>query len=493
MKQLLTKVRLKPRTHELNAKLAALDKSQAVIEFDMNGNILSANPNFCTTVGYTLDEIKGKHHSMFVDEQLKNSMEYRQFWESLRRGEYQAAEYKRFGRNGKEVWIQASYNPIFGKDGKPVKVVKYATETTSQKLQTADFQGQLNAIKKSQAVIEFNLDGTILNANENFCGAVGYTLDEIKGKHHSLFVDNDFKNSAEYKKYWEALGRGEYQAAQYRRFGKGGKEIWIQASYNPIFDPSGKPYKVVKYATDITKQATLVNTVKHSLSEIDKALSNALQQSSSAAAAAVQTSANVQMVASGAEELNASVQEISTSMTKSRDATEKAAKQARDAEAATMRLTQTAQAMTSIVDLIQNIASQINLLSLNATIESARAGEAGRGFAVVAGEVKNLAKQAADATEKIGQEIAGIQEISNAVAESLNTIKQSVENVREYVTGTAAAVEEQSAVSREMSSNMQTASEAVATISVNLTEIEKSTRMAGESMQDTKKAAEALE
>ena len=493
MKQLLTRVKAKPRTRELSAKLAALDKSQAVIEFDLDGNILNANPNFCATVGYTLDEIKGKHHSMFVDEPYRNSMEYRQFWEALRRGEFQTAEYKRFGRNGKEIWIQASYNPIFGKDGKPFKVVKYATETTKQKLQTADFQGQLNAIKKSQAVIEFDLKGNVLGANENFCSALGYALDEIKGKHHSIFVDPEYKNSVEYKQFWESLARGEYQAAQYKRFGKGGREIWIQASYNPIFDPSGKPYKVVKYATDITKQATLVNTVKHSLFEIDKALNNASQQSSSAAAAAVQTSANVQMVASGAEELNASVQEISASMTKSRDATEKAFEQAKGAEDATARLTATAQAMTGIVDLIQNIASQINLLSLNATIESARAGEAGKGFAVVAGEVKNLAKQAADATEKIGQEIAGIQDISGAVAESLGTIKQSVENVREYVTGTAAAVEEQAAVSREMSSNMQTAAEAVSSISVSMTEIEKSMQTAGEFMRNTKKAAEALE
>ncbi|MBN8531640.1 MAG: PAS domain S-box protein [Alphaproteobacteria bacterium] len=236
-----------------NAKLQALDKSQAVIEFAMDGTILEANQNFLNAMGYTLEEIKGKHHSMFVDPAYKTSPEYQQFWAGLNRGEYQAAEYKRIGKDGKEIWIQASYNPILGSSGKPERVVKYATDITKQKIQNADYAAQIDAINKSQAVIQFNLDGTIIDANTNFLGTLGYSLDEIKGKHHAIFVDPAFRESAEYRQFWENLARGQYQAGEYKRFGKGGKEIWIQASYNPIFDLNGKVKKVVKYATDITK------------------------------------------------------------------------------------------------------------------------------------------------------------------------------------------------------------------------------------------------
>ncbi len=238
------------KLRELEAELSALSKSQAVIEFSMDGIIITANENFLSVMGYSLPEVQGKHHSIFIDSQLKNSQEYRQFWDTLNRGEFQAAEYKRIGKNGKEVWIQASYNPIIGPDGKPMKVVKYATDVSAQKLQNADYLGQINAIKKSQAVIEFNMDGTITDANDNFLNALGYSLQEIKGKHHSMFVEASYRLSVEYRQFWESLNRGEFQAAEYRRIGKGGKDVWIQASYNPIMDLNGKPFKVVKYATE---------------------------------------------------------------------------------------------------------------------------------------------------------------------------------------------------------------------------------------------------
>ncbi len=239
---------------ELEAVIAAIGKSQAVIEFRVDGTIITANDNFLNAMGYTLDEIKGRHHRMFVDEAYAQSFEYREFWERLNRGEYQSAEYKRFGRGGREVWIQASYNPILDTHGRAVKVIKYASDITEQKVRNADFAGQIAAIGKSQAVIEFRMDGTIAKANDNFLNAVGYSFDEIKGKHHSMFVDDVYARSGEYREFWAKLNRGEYQAAEYKRFGKGGNEVWIQASYNPILDASGKPMKVVKYATDITAQ-----------------------------------------------------------------------------------------------------------------------------------------------------------------------------------------------------------------------------------------------
>jgi methyl-accepting chemotaxis protein len=242
-------------------QVAAIRKSQAVIEFSMDGTVLDANDNFLKALGYRLEEIKGQHHSMFVEPAYKQSSEYREFWAALNRGEYQAAEYKRIGKGGKEVWIQASYNPILDPDGKPFKVVKFATDMTEQKLRNADYMGQIAAISKSQAVIEFKMDGTVLSANDNFLKALGYTLDEIKGRHHSMFVDEAFRQSYEYKEFWAALNRGEYQAAEYKRIGKGGKEVWIQASYNPIMDLNGKPFKVVKYATDITPQKLALNAM----------------------------------------------------------------------------------------------------------------------------------------------------------------------------------------------------------------------------------------
>ena len=235
-------------------QLAAISKAQAVIEFKLDGTILTANDNFLKTLGYSLDEIRGKHHSMFAEPAFAGSAEYRAFWEKLGRGEYDAGQYKRVGKGGKEIWIEASYNPIMDVNGKPFKVVKYATDITQSKLRAADFEGQLNAVGKAQAVIEFKLDGTILTANDNFLKTLGYSLDEIRGKHHSMFAEPAFAGSAEYRAFWEKLGRGEYDAGQYKRIGKGGREVWIQASYNPIMDMNGKAFKVVKYASDVTAQ-----------------------------------------------------------------------------------------------------------------------------------------------------------------------------------------------------------------------------------------------
>jgi methyl-accepting chemotaxis protein len=253
---------------EYRAQAEAIDRSQAVIELQMDGTILYANENFLHAMGYTLEEIKGRHHSIFVEESARQSPQYREFWAGLNRGEYQAAEYKRIGKGGKEVWLQASYNPILDLNGKPFKVVKFATETTTAKLANADLSGQVTAIGRSQAVIEFQMDGTILHANDNFLRAMGYTLDEIKGRHHSIFVDESTRLSPEYKEFWARLNRGEYQAAEYKRIGKGGKEVWLQASYNPILDLNGKPFKVVKYATDITPQKNAAEDLKRKVDSI---------------------------------------------------------------------------------------------------------------------------------------------------------------------------------------------------------------------------------
>ncbi|MGB9492505.1 MAG: PAS domain S-box protein [Terriglobales bacterium] len=261
----------KLRDNDFEGQIKAISESQAVIEFNLDGTVIHANDNFLHLLGYTLDEIKGKHHSLFVDEAYRQSAAYKEFWAKLNRGEYVADEFKRIGKGGKEVWIQASYNPILDVDGKPFKVVKYATDVTEMKLKNADYQGQISSIGKSQAVIGFNMDGTVITANENFLKALGYTLDEIKGKHHSMFVEESYRQSPEYKEFWAKLNRGEYFFQDFKRIGKGGKEVWIQASYNPIFDLNGKPFKVVKYASDITAQKMALNAMMTDAMMLSKA------------------------------------------------------------------------------------------------------------------------------------------------------------------------------------------------------------------------------
>ena len=276
------------------------------------------------------------------------------------------------------------------------------------------------------------MDGTIISANANFLGAMGYSLADIQGHHHRMFVTTTERDAPAYREFWASLNRGQYQAAEYRRVGKGGKEVWIQASYNPIFDLDGKPFKVVKYATDITAQVIARLKSEH-------------------------VSGMLESVAAGAEELNASVREIAVSTARSSEIANDAVKLVEGADNQAQRLTAAAQAMGGIVQLIGDITGQINLLALNATIESARAGEAGRGFAVVASEVKNLASQAKQATDRISGEISALNDISSDVAQALKSVKIAIESVGGFVTGTAAAIEEQSAVTQDMSSSMQRA------------------------------------
>jgi methyl-accepting chemotaxis protein len=422
----------KIRSMEDAGQIAAIGRAQAVIEFNLDGTIITANENFLAAMGYRLEEIQGKHHRMFVAPDERDSAAYREFWAALGRGEFQSAEYKRVGKGGREVWILASYNPILDDTGKPFKVVKFASDVTADKLKAANFEGQIDAIGKSQAVIEFSMDGQVLTANQNFLGALGYSLAEIQGKHHSLFMPHDQRDSEAYRAFWAALNRGEFQSGEYERVGKGGRQVWIQASYNPIRDLNGKPYKVVKYASDTTAQviARMRNEKVRGMME---------------------------SVAAGAEELNASVREISEAMSKSRETAMTAVSRVEAADQQAHRLTEAAESMSSIVQLIGAITGQINLLALNATIESARAGEAGRGFAVVASEVKNLANQAKQATDKIEHEIGNLNGISGDVVEALTSIKTAIQNVSEFVTSTAAAVEEQSTVTSEMSNSMQRA------------------------------------
>jgi len=437
----------KLRNVDYQGQLEAIHRSRGMIEFALDGTILNANTNFLATVGYTLGEVQGRHHSLFVEPAEREGQTYRDFWAALARGEFQRGEFKRFGKGGQEIWLQAIYNPVIDQNGKLFKVVKFATDVTAEKLRMADVMGQIAAINRSQGVIHFDLDGTVLDANENFLNVLGYSLNEVRGKHHRTFVDPSYAETTEYRALWEGLRRGEYRADVFRRVGKGGKVIWIEASYNPILDMNGKPFKVVKYATDITaKMAAQIG----------------------ASQASEQTLTSVQTVASSAEELSASIGEISQSLARSRTDVDAIHERAQAADLSTTQLKDAAASMNGVVQLIRGVGEQINLLALNATIEAARAGEAGRGFAVVAGEVKNLSNQVTSATGRITGDIQAMQGISGDVAASLSAIAGSITSVRDFVSGIASAVEEQSAVTQEISTNMQTAARGVSDINQSL-------------------------
>ncbi len=500
-------------TADYEGQLSAIGKSQAVIEFKLDGTILTANQNFCSTLGYRLEEIEGKHHSMFADAAYAASSEYKQFWAKLNSGEYVAGEFKRFGRGGKEIWIQASYNPILDLNGKPFKVVKYASDITASKLKNADYEGQLAAISKSQAVIEFNLDGTVLTANDNFLATVGYRLDEIKGKHHSQFCEPAYVASPEYKQFWAKLNAGEFVAGEFKRFGRGGKEIWIQASYNPILDLNGRAFKVVKYASDITSQvkarveiqALLTKVADNSSSMASAAeeltavstqmTSNAEETSAQAnvvAAASEQVGKNVQTVATAAEEMSASIKEIAKNASDAAKIATGAVKVAEKTNATISKLGESSVEIGEVIKVITSIAQQTNLLALNATIEAARAGEAGKGFAVVANEVKELAKETAKATEDISQKIEAIRSDTKESVDAIGQISSIINQINDISNTIASAVEEQTATTNEMTRNITEAAKGSSEIAQNITGVASAAKSTTAGAGDTSRAATEL-
>jgi methyl-accepting chemotaxis protein len=503
----------KMQNADYQGQIAAINKAQAVIEFNLDGTVITANDNFLKTLGYSLDEIKGKHHSLFVEPSYRASAEYRQFWRDLNDGKFQAAEYKRIGKGGVEVWIQASYNPIFDLNGRPFKVVKFATDVTVTKMQNSDYQGQIAAIGKAQAVIEFNLDGTVITANDNFLTTLGYRLEEIKGKHHSLFVEPSYRASAEYKQFWRDLNDGKFQADRFKRIGKGGKEVWIQASYNPIFDLNGRPFKVVKYATDVTaavrQEEALkltfagVNQNAQSLSSASEELAANSQQMVSNAeetatqagvvsAAAEQVSKNVQTVATGTEEMSASIKEIAKNAQDAAKVAASAVKAAETTNATVIKLGESSAEIGKVIKVITSIAQQTNLLALNATIEAARAGEAGKGFAVVANEVKELAKETAKATEDISQKIEAIQSDTKSAVTAIAEISTVINKINDYQNTIASAVEEQTATTNEISRNVAEAAKGSTEIAQNMTGVAQAAKSTTAGANDTQKASAEL-
>ena len=417
-------------------KLGAIDRSQAIIEFDMEGKILTANENFLKLTGYYLDEIKGRHHRMFVDSAEVASPEYQAFWERLARGEFESGEYKRLGKNNREVWIQAIYNPIFDPFSNPSKVVKFATDITATKLHAAEFEAKVAAIDLGQAVIEFDLNGHVLNANRNFLAAMGYTLREIQGQHHSTFCSAEYTQSKEYRDFWLRLNEGEFISGRFHRVGKFNRDVWIQATYNPIFDLNGKVMKIVKYAHDVTSEVQLEKRIATGAAEMHVQTRklvesvNAIAKNSCVAAELAQNSSSAAQ--SGFDALQKSIAAIGSIQTSSSRVSE-------------------------IVNVIGDIANQTNLLAFNAAIEAARAGEHGVGFSVVADEVRKLAERSSVAASEIAklieesaQHVDKGAEVSREASRSFEGIMSGVARTSESVAEIAESAENQSKMAQEV-------------------------------------------
>ncbi|CAI8706310.1 PAS domain-containing methyl-accepting chemotaxis protein [Pseudomonas sp. fls2-241-R2A-110] len=375
---------------EANAKLAAVSRSMAMIEFTPEGIVLDANDNFCRAMGYSAEEVRGKHHRIFCEEAFYRSEEYAKLWRDLARGEPVGGTFLRLNKQGKEVWLEASYMPVFGPDRQVKSVIKVATDISDRVYKEHEEESMLAAIGRSMAVIEFTPEGKVITANDNFLKTMHYSLNEVIGQHHSLFCHRAESESQAYKAFWASLNRGEYHSHRFERKDKHGHTVFLEASYNPLFDAKGRLYKVVKFASDITEQVTTLQTAAES------AHSTSVQNDACAQKGSQVVQQTVQIIQDISRDLNEAAQSI--------DAVSKQS-----------------DIIGTIVQTIRGIADQTNLLALNAAIEAARAGDHGRGFAVVADEVRSLAARTSQATVEIVDVVRKNHDLSMSAVTSMQS------------------------------------------------------------------------
>ncbi len=441
------------------ARLDAIGRANAIVEFAPDGTILDANPRFLALTGDALDDIRGRHHRVFVDPAEAASPDYQAFWDELRRGRPIQRQVRRLARDGREVWLEVSYCPVPGRGGRPVAVLAVGTDISARQVVHAELRARMDAIERATLVVDLAPDGTIRTANANFLKALDYRLEEIEGRHHGMFVDPAERSTPAYAQFWQQLRAGRFVAGQFRHLGKGGREVWIEGCYDPVRDAGGRVCKVVGLATDLTprkhQNRQLADAFESGVKGLaDRFGASAAEMQATAgrlSASAAETAQQSTTVADASEELAASIGEIARQLAEATAVVNVAVGEAERSERTVATLTSTAERVGSVTALIADIASQTNLLALNATIEAARAGEAGRGFAVVAGEVKSLAGQTARATAEIARQIGGIQEATQATARAIAEIGRIIGRVAEISTAIAAAVEEQSAATREVS------------------------------------------
>jgi len=376
---------------EQNGLLEAINRSMAVIEFDLEGVVLKANDNFLKTMGYRAEQVIGQPHRLFCTPEFGRSAQYTELWSRLKNGQFQSGTFERINSQGQPVWLEANYNPIKDASGRVVKVVKFAMDVTTKVQQESEANAKLQAIDRAMAVIEFNLDGSILTANQNFLTRMGYALAELKGKHHRLFCRAELVNSSAYEDFWRRLNQGELFQGQFERVDKRGQSVWLEANYNPVYDAAGRLCKVVKFATDVTAR---VEQHEHDA----RSASAAYHISVETRKVAEQGTQVIQQAASEMREIADDIAQSSTLIA---------------------QLGERSEQITAIVNTIRAIADQTNLLALNAAIEAARAGDQGRGFAVVADEVRQLAARTSGSTAEISNMIGLIQSETRQAIKSM--------------------------------------------------------------------------